>query len=70
MCELDQLRESLAGVAVPASCTYLKEAMALIPGDDGPLEMILGYDLKGLLLPIWVLAGGRDEPVAVATKVA
>lgn len=70
VCELEQLRETLAGVKLPAAGRHLQEALPHVPTEDGPLEMILGYDLKGLMLPTRVLAGGRDEPTAVATKVA
>lgn len=70
VCELEELHETMAGVKIPSGCHHLDEALPHIPGEDGPLEMILGFDLKGLLLPSRVLTGGPCQPVAVATRVA
>lgn len=70
VCELEQLQETMTGVRIPADCRHLEEALPHIPQQDGPLEMIIGYDLKGLMLPSRVLAGTPDQPVAVATKIA
>ena len=72
VCELEGLQERLDGLSLQATRPYphLRVARPHLPTEPGDVDLVIGYDLKALMIPREVYEGADGEPIAVATRVA